>query len=96
MAYCAPKGIPLTVFLAWPQADQDAALAWQAHESARCAGCGTHPDDWDGDPRAWVAEPHRCQGCRAAEEAHANLEKIKDRGRGVRVRLRRREAVRRG
>lgn len=45
MAYCGPRGIPLSKFLHWHQTDQDAALAWQAHESRRYPD-GTHPDDW--------------------------------------------------
>jgi hypothetical protein len=45
MAYCGPRGIPLSQFLGWEQSDQDAALAWQTHEALRCPGCGTHPDD---------------------------------------------------
>lgn len=45
MAYCGPRGIPLSRFLSWDQADQDAALAWQTYEARRCPGCGTHPDE---------------------------------------------------
>jgi hypothetical protein len=45
MRYCGPRGIPLSTFLSWPRADQDAALTWQAHEAERCPGCGRHPDD---------------------------------------------------
>ncbi|WP_402465800.1 hypothetical protein [Isoptericola aurantiacus] len=45
MAYCGPKGLPLSEFLSWDQADQDAALSWQAYEARRCSGCGTHPDE---------------------------------------------------
>lgn len=58
MAYCGPRGIPLSVFLTWHQNDQDAALAWQAHESRRYPD-GTHPDDWNeergGSRRAYHA-----------------------------------------
>jgi len=45
MAYCGPRGIPLSQFLAWEQADQDAALSWQSYEARRCPGCGAHPDE---------------------------------------------------
>lgn len=45
MAYCGPRGIPLSTFLEWDKADQDAALSWQAYEARRCPGCGTHPDE---------------------------------------------------
>lgn len=64
MAYCAPKGIPLSTFLAWPQEDQDAALAWQWHESLRCS-CGAHEAD---PPGTWQAVPVLCAG-------HAEIEK---------------------
>ncbi|MCR6703155.1 MAG: hypothetical protein NVV66_00100 [Cellulomonas sp.] len=43
MAYVGPLGIPLSRFLAWEPSDQDAALAWRAHESRRCPA-GHHPD----------------------------------------------------
>lgn len=45
MAYCGPRGIPLTEFLAWDDVDQDAALAWQSYEARRCRSCGHHPDE---------------------------------------------------
>jgi len=45
MAYCGPRGIPLSEFLGWEQGDQDAALTWQGYESRRCPGCGSHPDE---------------------------------------------------
>jgi hypothetical protein len=45
MAYCGPRGIPLSTFLGWDQADQDAALAWQQYEASRCPKCGTHPEE---------------------------------------------------
>jgi hypothetical protein len=47
MAYCGPRGIPLSTFLSWDQADQDDALSWQAYEARRCPGCGAHPDEGD-------------------------------------------------
>jgi hypothetical protein len=71
MAYCGPRGIPLSTFLSWSEADQEAALAWQAHESRRCGSCGTHPDDWSpqagGDREAYHAEVHQCPGCLKVE-----------------------------
>lgn len=45
MAYCGPLGIPLSTFLSWDQADQDAALAWQARQAQRCPSCGWHPEE---------------------------------------------------
>jgi hypothetical protein len=71
MAYCGPRGIALSAFLAWSQGDQDAALAWQAREGSRCGGCGTHEADWDDDNRAWVPEVHICPGCEQLEQARA-------------------------
>jgi hypothetical protein len=72
MAYCGPRGIPLTTFLSWADSDQDAALQWQVHESRRCPSCGTHPDVWDpaegGDRFALTAEPFVCRGCERLEQ----------------------------
>lgn len=92
MAYCGPHGIPLSTFLAWPESDQQAALAWQAHESRRCHGCGTHPDDWDpdlgGDPRAYGTQARICQGCVELQRRHQDPE-LRD-VRGVHIDLIRR------
>lgn len=33
----------MSTFLAWPDTDQAAALAWQVYESQKCGECGTHP-----------------------------------------------------
>lgn len=67
MAYCGPRGIDLDEFLERSTYSQAAALAWQAHESQRCSGCGTHPDDWDeskgGKRHAWQAVIRNCEGC---------------------------------
>lgn len=71
MAYCGPRGIPLSVFLSWDQADQDAALTWAAHEARRCPACHTHPDEWNEDTGgrrdAYHAELVICPGCRALD-----------------------------
>ena len=45
MQVVGPKAMPLSAFLSWSEADQDAQLLWQAREAARCPGCGHHPDD---------------------------------------------------
>jgi hypothetical protein len=90
MAYCGPKGIPLSRFLSWSETDQDAALAWQAHENRRCSGCGTHPDDWDdaknGLPSGYHAEAHTCPGC-AETQRMTESDRVQNGGRGVHVRL---------
>lgn len=63
MAYCGPRGIPLSVFLEWDAADQDAALAWSSSEAQKCPGCGTHPEDWRDDDQAFHAHNIMCPGC---------------------------------
>jgi hypothetical protein len=72
MAYCGPKGIKLSEFLSWPDDDQAAALAWQAHEGRRCGSCGTHPDEWDpeagGSRGAYTPEVYACRGCERLEQ----------------------------
>lgn len=90
MAYCGPKGIPLSQFLAWSPTDQEAALAWQAREASRCPGCGTPEADWDetdgGSRHAWVADLHICQGCVQIEAARTQLDgDPKLRGRHIRL-----------
>lgn len=73
MRYCGPRGIPLSSFLGWPQEDQDAALAWQAHEAERCPGCGRHPDDPPTHPHVEI-----CPSCRM--QAAAGREVKRDQG----------------
>lgn len=80
MAYCGPHGIPLSVFLSWSDADQDAALAWQAHESRRCRGCGRHPDEGD-----FHAHVNVCPGCVALESLSSQDDVRKMRGAHVRL-----------
>lgn len=90
MAYCGPRGIPLSGFLAWADGDQQAALAWQDHEARRCNGCGTHPEDWDPDgdhdpaKRRRHVEVHRCQGC-AEVQQRAETDEFKNGGRGQHI-----------
>lgn len=78
IAYCAPRGIRLSHFLeVWSEADQWAALEWQAEQSFRCSGvCGLdtrqtvgpeHEDKWNAELSG------HCDGCRAAERARADL-----------------------
>ena len=64
MAYCGPRGIELDAFLRWSRRSQNAALEWQARESRRCRGCGTHPDDWVENKHAHHAHlSDECPGC---------------------------------
>jgi len=87
MAYCGPKGIPLTVFLRWSDEDQAAALSWQAHENRRCQACGTHPDDWVDNPTAFHGEHYQCQGCVRVhgQHEHPNIKNGKIPGLHVRL-----------
>jgi hypothetical protein len=90
MSYCGPKGIPLSRFLSWSTGDQDAALAWQAHENRRCQGCGTHPDAWNekkgGSRTAFHSEWYTCPGCIETQRLNESPE-VQNAGRGVHVRL---------
>jgi hypothetical protein len=94
MAYCGPKGIPLSQFLQWSETDQDEALAWQAWEHRRCPECGTHPEDWDervgGSRYAYHAEVATCQGC-VEKQRTEDGPQVKDHAghpkRGVHIRL---------
>lgn len=65
----------MSAFLRWPQADQDAAIAWHIEDSRRCKSCGTHPDDWDpeagGHRDAYLPATEVCQGCAKARTGQA-------------------------
>lgn len=73
MAYCGPRGIPYTTWLAkpWDELSRAAALAWAARDADRCPGCGLHHSDLpdSGDLRAMpvVGEYHYCVGCDAKD-----------------------------
>lgn len=84
MAYCGPRGIPLSTFLNWSQADQDAALQWQADENARCPSCGTHPQDWREDREHSHAHIRACRGCEKKQQlAESNV--VANASKGARV-----------
>lgn len=95
MAYCGPRGIPLSVFLSWDDDDQDAALAWQAHEAGRCPSCGTHPDEWTeslgGHRDAYHGELVICPGCQQLDATRSNHEKGAGKMPGAHVILRARK-----
>jgi hypothetical protein len=86
MAYCGPKGIPLSTFLTWPDEDQQAALAWQSHEGRRHT-CGTHPEDWTGADGRPVDAVHYveqvCRGCQVQAIAQERLEQGRDGTKGL-------------
>jgi hypothetical protein len=96
MDYCGPGRLPRSEFLGWAKDDRDAALLWVLRNRERCAGCGTHPDEWDpdkgGHPQAFLAALHHCPGCAALEvrNKRADTERQKGEiGAGVHVVLRR-------
>lgn len=78
MDYCGPLGIPHSTFLGWSEDDQQKALWWKARNRQVCAGCGTHPDDWNedlgGSRNAYVPEEVTCPGCRARAGAEEQLQ----------------------
>ena len=77
LGYCAPHGIPLSVFLGrviypgdqiWLERDAQAAVWW----SQLCTVCGHHPDDVFGPDQQdkWNAEMSgHCDTCRALNRA---------------------------
>lgn len=94
MGYCAPRGIPHSVFLGWDADDRDKALSWHLHELERCHSCGTRPEEFDaergGDRNAYTAEPHFCRGCEIKAQGDEKFEKTRGRyRRGTRMTLRR-------
>jgi hypothetical protein len=89
MAYCGPRGIPLSVFLSWAPDDQAAALAWQADEASRCPNCRTAEWEWAEDPNAYETETRVCPGCMRVHEASKASEDHRRQVGGVHVLLRR-------
>lgn len=81
LSYCAPRGIRLSEFLeVWSDADQWAALDWQAQQARRCSGCGQSLDETmgPGTDDTWnaVVSGH-CDGCRALHRV-ASIEAGRD------------------
>lgn len=70
MSYCAPLGIPLSVFRSWPDGDRRWALAWRYDQDSRL-GCGCHPDETTGveNDDAFTAVPRVCHRHRAIGDA---------------------------
>lgn len=70
LSYCAPNGIPLSVFRSWPEQDRKWALAWQHDRDVRL-GCGCHPDETTGidNDDQFTAVPVVCHRHRAIGEA---------------------------
>lgn len=77
MAYCAPRGIPRSIFIGrtWPNPadptepqwlpdDFDAAMEWLEAEANKCPGCGFPKDECQGDdPPEYVGEVVVCWAC---------------------------------
>ena len=83
MAYCGPRGIPLSEFLRWDRKDQAAALAWEAHENSRCKSCGTHPEEWAEDKLAYHAHLTECRGCKQLQRLAKTEEAQESEGRAA-------------
>lgn len=80
LAYCAPRGIPLSVFLGrvvnpgeaqWLERDTVLALEWAAAESRRCSGCGQNLDETtvDDSDELYDAVGVACGACKAIHRA---------------------------
>jgi hypothetical protein len=93
MAYCGPRGIPLSEFLNWHPDDQQAALAWQSDEAQRCPHCGTAEWEWEADRDAYTPEVRVCRGCHRRQAEEKNTRDLAQQMGGVYVRLVPREAV---
>jgi hypothetical protein len=87
MAYCGPRGIPLSRFLNWPVDDQAAALWWMAEDRLRCSRCGTAEWEWEEQLDAYAAEPRTCPGCNAIGLEAKVWEKTAETTPGMYIRL---------
>jgi hypothetical protein len=94
MAYCGPRGIPLSRFLSWPVDDQQAALTWMAEDRLRCSNCGTAEWEWDEDPEAYEAQMWVCKGCNRIGTQQKNSDKQAEAFPGLKIHLVAREAGR--
>lgn len=77
LGYCAPLGIPLSVFNGrvvypgdpqWLDEDRDAALGWHVEQVSRCPGCG-HDQmvTTSNDPPDYTVESLLCHACDARQ-----------------------------
>ena len=79
LEYCAPRGIPHSVFLRWSDDDRDKALAWARLGRATCSDCGTRPDEWEADRDAYRPDHHICQGCLEIAQHRGQIKDIAER-----------------
>lgn len=85
-----PRAIPHSVFLDWPEDDQDKALAYMRDQAERCGGCGTKRSEWESDHFAYVGHVEVCPGCEAIAQEHENIDNAAKTGadtKGLRVGL---------
>lgn len=104
LGYCAPRGIPLSVFLGrtvypgdpqWLFDDAQAAIDWQSDQNQRCDGCGQYRAESEKKENsfAYRAEARRCHACYAIDAKAAAIRKTKeDPLAGTRYRLHKVEA----
>jgi hypothetical protein len=91
LAYCAPRGIALSVFLGrvvghgdqqWTSRDAQAAVLWEIEQKSRCSGCGQPRDECmgpeaDDDAPEYEVTGTRCWACQARD---AKLQKFREEG----------------
>lgn len=81
MAVCERYQINRSAFLAWPEEDQDLAIAQEIRHRETCQGCGFHPQD---DPDQYDVITERCRICEMTE---LERDDIPDTERGVKIRV---------
>ncbi|WP_256789808.1 hypothetical protein [Frankia sp. AvcI1] len=78
LALCHAWGIPHSRFLAWPDVDQDKAVAYARFRAECCPQCGTRDAEWDpaegGDRHAYAAAVHICPGCQTRGDLEHELQ----------------------
>lgn len=77
LAYCAPRGIPLSVFMGrvvypgdpqWEERDRWAAMEWLVEDRTRCSGCGFPRDECMAtESPEYMVEATRCKACEARD-----------------------------
>jgi hypothetical protein len=91
LSYCAPRGIPLSVFFGrvvglgdqqWTQRDAQAAVLWELDQKAHCPGCGQPRNECmgpevDDDAPDYEVTETRCWACQARD---VTLQKYREEG----------------
>lgn len=85
LAYCAPHGIPLSVFVGrvvgagdpqWLERDAQAAVLWQFEQDTRCKGCGRPRSECQvpaGVAPDYEVTVTRCHACESKDAKLAEL-----------------------